>query len=89
MLKNESNELPVLMVAFVIVENVSPVGLPILRFYVKGDNYVLFEGEELLKKALIESVKRRNDPNFISLGFAVEVLPMSQRKRRRRLGGAE
>ena len=81
MLKNESSELPVLMVAFVVVENVSSVGLPILRFYVNDDDYVFFEGEELLKKALIESVKRRNEPTFISRGFAVEVLPMSQRKR--------
>ena len=47
MSKNQSSELPVLMVAFVTGENVSSVGLPILRFYVHGDYYLLWEGEEL------------------------------------------
>ncbi len=53
MSENQASELPVLMVAFVTGEKVSPLGLPILRFYVNGDYYLLWEGEELLKAALI------------------------------------
>ncbi len=86
MSKNQSSELPVLMVAFVTGENVSPVGVPILRFYVHGDYYLLWEGEELLKAALIESVKQGNNASIISLSFAVEVLPMSEKPIRRRKG---
>ena len=86
MSKNQSSELPVLMIAFTKGENVNPVGLPTLRFYVNKDEYLLLEGEELIKAALIETVKGGKEPSIIALSFAVEVLPMSERPRRRKGG---
>ena len=84
MSKNESSKLPVLMVAFISREDVSPVGLPVLKIYVNEDEYLLWEGDELIKTALVETIKWRKEASIVSLRFAVEVLPMSQRPRRRR-----
>ncbi len=81
----------VILIALATGEEVSPIGLPVLSFYVVAEDYILCEGEELIKAALVESVKRGKEPSLTTLSFAVKLIPMpatgvesSERRRRQR-----
>ncbi len=84
MSKNNSNQLPVLVIALVTGEEINPEGLPRLRFYHHEGQYILAEGKELIEAALKESVKRGKQPSVTSVSLAVEVISVEGTERRRR-----
>ncbi len=84
MSKNNSNQLPVLVIALVTGEEINPEGLPRLRFYHHEGQYILAEGKELIEAALKESVKRGKQPSVTSVSLAVEVISVEGTERRRK-----
>ena len=75
MSKNRSRELPVLSIAFVTGEEIEPRGLPKLKVYEKGEDYILAEGQQEITSALLKSIKHLRELDHTLVFLAVEVAP--------------
>ena len=65
MSKNKSRELPVLSIAFVTGEEIEPRGLPKLKVYEKGEDYILAEGQQEITSALLfnDFIEQKRESN--------------------------
>ncbi len=84
MSKKKSRQLPVLSIAFVTGEKIEPRGLPKLKVYEKGENYILVEGYQEIESALIKSIKHLRESDHTLVFLAVEIVPETERRRTRR-----
>ncbi len=84
MSKKKSRQLPVLSIAFVTGENIEPRGLPKLKVYEQGENYILAEGYQEIESALIKSIKHLRESDHTLVFLAVEIVPETERRRSRR-----
>ena len=86
MAKNKSRQLPVLSIAFVTGEEIEPRGLPKLKVYKQGENYIFAEGDQEIESALIKSLKHLRESDHTLVFLAVEIVPVPETggKRRRR-----
>ncbi len=86
MSKNKSRYLPVLSIAFVTGEEIEPRGLPKLKVYKQGENYILAEGYQEIESALLESIKHLRESDYTLVFLAVEIVPepVTHGRRRRR-----
>ena len=86
MTKKKSRQLPVLSIAFVTGEKIEPRGLPKLKVYKQGENYIFAEGDREIESALIKSLKHLRESDHTLLFLAVEIVPVPETggKRRRR-----
>ena len=83
MSKNKSRHLPVLSIAFVTGEEIEPRGLPKLKVYEKGEDYILAEGQQEITSALLKSIKHLREMDHTLVFLAVEVTPDPSTERRR------
>lgn len=86
-MSNNASSLPVFTVGFVTGANASSLGLPVLRLDVSEyeDEYIIPDRElELIKAALIESLKKAKEPSLTTVSFAVDIPPLPEKRRRKR-----
>ena len=86
-MSNNASSLPVFTVGFVTGANASSNRLPVLRLDVSEyeDEYIIPDRElELIKAALIESLKKAKEPSLTTVSFAVDIPPLPEKRRRRR-----
>ena len=71
-----SDKSPVLSLVFVTGEDqeIEASDLPVLRVYRKGDFWMIIEGEEAIKLALIESLKYLDEASHTLLSMRVEIV---------------
>ena len=84
MSKNKSRELPVLSIAFVTGEEIEPKGLPKLKVYEHGEDYLFAEGYQEIISALSKSIKHLRESEHTLVFLAVEIIPEPKTARRRR-----
>ena len=84
MSKNKSRYLPVLSIAFVTGEEIEPRGLPKLKVYKQGENYIFAEGDQEIESALIKSLKHLRESDHTLVFLAVEIVPVPKTGGRRR-----
>ena len=84
MSKNKSKALPVLSIAFVTGEEIEPRGLPKLKVYEHGEDYIFAEGYQEIESALSKSIKHLEKSEHTLVFLAVEIVPEPKTERRRR-----
>ncbi len=75
-----SKNLPVLSIAFVTGEEIEREGLPTLKVYESRNGYIVLNGEEAIKSALIKSLNHLGESNYTVVFLAVEVVNVSSMK---------
>ena len=87
MSEQESKKQSVLSIAFATGEGISPEELPVLRMEWTYSGYKLVEGRELIEAALMESMRKGEEPSLTIIRFVIAPIP--KRKRRTRSSSNE
>ena len=77
MSEQESKKPSVISIALATGEGISPEGLPVLRV---DSEYKLVEGRELIEAALMQSMRKGEEPNLTIVRFVIA--PIAKKKRR-------
>ena len=82
-----NNQTYVLSITLVTGEERKAEGLPVLKVYKGERSYSIFDDDQAINTAIIESLKHLDKSHCLQVSLAVEVIPGEIRTRRQGKGG--